>query len=44
MPEKYLFPNFEGQFLALKCRVSGLDPNTKYVIKVDIVLRANCAK
>jgi len=28
-----------GQFPALKLRVSGLDPNTNYVIKVDIVLR-----
>jgi len=35
-----LFPNFGGQFPALKLRVNGLDPNTKYVIKVDIVLRA----
>ena len=31
-------PNFGVQFPALKLRVSGLDPNTKYVIKVDIVL------
>jgi len=38
--KKYLFPNFGGQFPALKLRVSGLDPNTKYVIKVDIVLWA----
>jgi len=35
-----LFPNSGGQFPALKLRVSGLDPNTKYMIKVDIVLRA----
>ena len=41
LPEKNNFlPNFGGQFLVLKLRVSGLDPNTKYVIKVDIVLRA----
>ena len=33
-------PNFGSQFPALKLRVSGLDPNTKYVIKVSIVLRA----
>jgi len=32
--------NFSGQFPALKLRVSGLDPNTNYVIMVDIVLRA----
>jgi len=25
-------PHFVGQFPALKVRVSGLDPNTKYVI------------
>jgi len=38
---KIHFPEFlGGQFPALKLRVSGLDPNTKYVIKVDIVLRA----
>jgi len=37
--KKYLFPNLGGQFPALKLRVSGLDPNTKYVIKVYIVLR-----
>ena len=36
------FSNFGGQFQALKLRVSGLDPNTKYV---DIVLRGcNLAK
>jgi len=29
-----------GAIPALKLSVSGLDPNTKYVIKVDIVLRA----
>jgi len=34
------FPNFGGQFPALKLRVSRLDANTKYVFKVDIVLRA----
>jgi len=34
-----LFPNFGGQFPALKLRVSGLNPNTKYAIKVDIILR-----
>jgi len=34
-------PNFGGQFPALKLIVNGLDPNTKYVIKVvDIVLLA----
>jgi len=32
--------NFGAQFPALKLRVNGLDPNTKYVIKVDIVLLA----
>jgi len=48
MPEFYMIfarkihfsPNFGGQFPALKLRVSGLDHNTKYVIKMDIVLRA----
>jgi len=29
--------NFGGQFPALKLRVSGLDPNTNYVIMMDIV-------
>jgi len=38
--KKHLFPEFLGQFPALKLRMSGLDPNTKYVIKVNIVLRA----
>jgi len=38
--KKYLFPEFCGQFPALKLRVSGVDPNTNYVIMVDIVLRA----
>ena len=33
-----MFRNFGGQFPAVKLRVNGLDPNTKYVIKVDIVL------
>ena len=34
--KKYLFfPEFWGQFPALKLRVSGLDPNTKYVIIRD---------
>ena len=28
-------PNFGGQFQALTLRVSGLDPNTNYVIMVD---------
>jgi len=36
--KKYHFPEFWGQFPALELRVSGLDPNTKYAIKVDIVL------
>jgi len=52
MPEFYmifcqkntLFPIFWVQFPALKPRVSGVDPNTKYVIKVNIVLRCNHAK
>jgi len=38
--KKYFFPNFGGQLPALKLRVSGLDPNTNYVIMVDIVLQA----
>jgi len=33
-------PYFGGQFSALKLIVNGLDPNIKYMIKVDIVLRA----
>jgi len=37
---KILFAKFRGQFPALKLRVSGLDPNTNYVIMVDIVLLA----
>jgi len=37
---KILFPEFLGQFPALKLRVSGLDPNTNYVIMENIVLRA----
>ena len=40
LPEKYLFSEFLGQFPALKPRVSGFDPNTNYLIMVDIVLRA----
>jgi len=41
MPEKILFPKFWGQFqAAAKLRVSGLDPNTNYIIMVDIVLWA----
>jgi len=36
---KIPFSEFWGQFPALKLRVRGLDPNTKYVIKVNIVLR-----
>jgi len=42
-PKKYFSLNFGGQFLTLKLTVSGLDPNTNYVIMVDIVLRAQCA-
>jgi len=39
--KKAFSPNFGAQFPVLKLRVNGLDPNTtKYVIKVDIVLRA----
>jgi len=47
MPEFYMIfamqnnafsPNFGAQFPALKLRVNGLNPNTKYVIKVVIVL------
>ena len=34
---KYFSPNFGGQFPALKLRVSGLDPNTNYIIMMDIV-------
>jgi len=37
---KILFPKFWRQFPALKLRVSGLNPNTNYVIMMDIVLRA----
>jgi len=37
--KKYLVLEFWGQFPALKLRASELDPNTKDVIKVDIVLR-----
>jgi len=52
MPEFYVIfarkntfsPNFGGQFPALKLRVSGLDPNTNYMIMVDIVLRAQSCK
>ena len=40
LPKKYLFPEFWAQFPALKLRVSGFDPNTNYVIMVDIVLPA----
>jgi len=40
LPEKYFFSEFWGQFTALKLRVSRFDPNTNYVIMVDIVLRA----
>ena len=40
LPEKYFFPEFWGQFPALKLRVSGFNPNTNYVIMVDIVLRS----
>ena len=39
-PKKYLFPQFLGQFPALKLRVSGFDPDTNYVIMVDIVTGA----
>jgi len=38
--KKYFSLNFGGKFPALKLRVSGLDPNTNYVIMVDIILRA----
>jgi len=38
--EKYYSPIFQGQFPAPNLRVSGLSPNTNYVIVVDIVLRA----
>jgi len=34
------FPEFWGQFPALKLSVSGLVPNTNYVIMVGIVLWA----
>ena len=37
---KILPPNFGGQFPALELEVSGLDPNTNYVIMADIVLCA----
>jgi len=36
---KKLFPEFWGEIPALKLRVSGLDPNTNYVVMMDIVLR-----
>jgi len=36
---KILFLEFWGQFPALKPRVSGLNPNTNYVIMGNIVLR-----
>jgi len=34
------FPNFGGQFPALKAESERLYPNTNYVIMVDIVQRA----
>ena len=38
--KKYFYPKLGGgEFSALKLSVSGLDPNTNYVITVDIVLR-----
>jgi len=36
---KILFTEFWGKFPALKLRVSGLSPNTNYVIMANIVLR-----
>ena len=39
-PKNTFFLEFWGQFAALKLRVSVIDPNTNYVIMVDIVLRA----
>jgi len=39
-PKNTFSPEFWGQFPALKLRVSGLNPNTNYVIMVDIVLQA----
>ena len=46
MPEFYMifaqkilfFRNFGKQFPAIKLRVSRLDPNTNYVIMVNIIL------
>jgi len=35
------FRNFGRQFPAIKLRVSRLDPNTNYVIMVNIVLRSH---
>jgi len=38
--KKILLPEIGGgEFSALKLSVSGFDPNTNYVITVDIVLR-----
>ena len=39
-PENIFFTHFGGQFRALMLRVRGLDPNTNYIVMVDIVLRA----
>ena len=52
MPEFYMifaikilfFPNFGGKFPSLKLRVSGLDPNTNYVIMMDMFNGHNRAK
>jgi len=41
--QKYFFPEFWGtipKFPAVKLRLSGPDPNTNYLIMVDIVVRA----
>jgi len=42
--KKILFPKFWGQFPAVKLKVSGLDPNSNYVIMVDIFYHRNRAK
>ena len=36
---KYLLPEFWEAIPVIKLRVSRPDPNTNYVIKVDVVLR-----